>query len=167
MDFSDENLNPLYCAIGKVVCAWASIESFLDFLVLLIFHQFKGKEFAYKQEIPRSLDNKLKYLIKAFNRIELLVPLKDTSMPILECISILSVKRHILIHGVLTNINFEGYDFIKREYGKDFHDIHDLIIRIVDINLLENMSLGLITQLVQLLGLVVTIHLKQEEYFSK
>lgn len=134
-------------------------------MVFLIFHKFGGKTIAHKQEIPRSLDNKLKYLRKAFNNIDILGPLNELSLPIIECISILSKKRHTLIHGVLTNINFEGYDFIKREYGKEFHDIHDLIIRIDDIILLENMSLGLIGQLVQLLGFVLMIHLNKEGYF--
>lgn len=154
-----ESLQPLFCALGKIVYVWSNIESSLDFYIALIFFYFDRKNIAEKNEVPRSLKMKIKFLKKSFRNIPQLSSLTDYALVIIEQISSLSKKRHSVIHGVLCGMNPDAYKFSKLDISKEFCNISldNITYTINDLRQLGNEMMGLLIELNKLDSLFLPI----------
>jgi hypothetical protein len=114
-----------YTAIGKLTVAWQVVESPLDVLTGILFWRAGGKQHAPKQdELPRSLDVKLKYCRKCFGNLTNLTDLKEGALLILNEAKELSLERHRMTHGLVDNFTpvEPGVILINRIlYVKDKH----------------------------------------------
>jgi hypothetical protein len=144
-----ERLQPLFCALGKIVYLWANIESSLDFYISVIFFYFDREKIADKLEIPHTLNMKIKFLKKSFRNISQLIPLKEHALRLIQHISSLSRKRHDIIHGALGGINPKSYNFVKFNHGKKLRDLDVRILSftIDDLHQLGNEMKGLVDEL--------------------
>src|SRR5712692_2378524 len=102
MQDDNDEYHALCAAIGFVVVNWAIAEQGLDGCVAIVFHNHDGK--TIDQEIPRSLSRKVEFLKKCFKRFDSLAPIKDKALEILQRLTVLSDRRHDLVHGAITSV---------------------------------------------------------------
>src|SRR5947207_15346437 len=101
---SDERtyMNPadeeFFAAIGRLAISWSHIDTGLDFMIAVIYHNLGGHEI---EEKPWSLSRKLKFLRKCFSRFESLARLKEICYPLLDEIAAASDMRQKIIHGFI------------------------------------------------------------------
>jgi ABC-type siderophore export system fused ATPase/permease subunit len=159
MDYFSKSLEPLYCALGKIVYVWSHIETSLDFDIALIFFFFYRKNIAEKQEIPRSLNMKIKFLKKAFRNITQLKPLMDQALIVIKHVSSLSKNRHDIIHGVLCGMNPNSYKFSKLDHAKEICNINvrNITFTLDDLHHLGNEMMDLLIELNELDSLLLPI----------
>lgn len=121
---TDSSLPPmkgLLMAIGYVVASWALIERQLDNCVGLIFHDCNGD--SIRDDIPRSLNQKIIFLRKAFLTFEQLKPFEAWALELLREISCVSEKRHDFVHGTISKITPKSLEFERVEYSVRHHHV--------------------------------------------
>lgn len=91
------NTSNYYEPLGLATVQWAAVEQTLDVLIHLIFTHHRGNEI--EAVVPVSLKRKIKYLRKAFRKIEALSQHKDAALPYFDRVIALSESRHDLVHG--------------------------------------------------------------------
>jgi hypothetical protein len=85
-------------AIGRLVISWAHIETGMDLIVAVAYHDLGGDDI---EEKPWSLDGKIKFLRKCFSRLDGLAALKDIGPPLLTEVKDASKTRQKIIHGFI------------------------------------------------------------------
>ncbi|MGH7785015.1 MAG: hypothetical protein ACREO5_14385 [Candidatus Binatia bacterium] len=91
----------LFGAIGRHTISWAFVESAIEYMVVAS-HSWAGGD-EIEPEMPWSLDRKLRFLRKSFDRLPKFKPYATDGLPLLDDIKIASDIRHDIIHGVVTN----------------------------------------------------------------
>jgi hypothetical protein len=112
-----------YIAIGKLTIAWQTVEIPLDIMCGILFWRAGSNQYA-KDEIPRSLDNKLKFCRKCFGNLTNLSDLKERALIVLDWAKQLSKDRHRMTHGLVDNFSAVKGDtilFNRILYEKDRH----------------------------------------------
>lgn len=149
MSIFPESLEPLYSALGKVVYAWAYVEHLIDSCVSIVYHSYDGKPIAFRQEIPRSLSNKINLLKKAFQTIDKLAKYQIEGLTLINRVSSLSDQRHNMIHSIFhTTSDHFSYTFSKYKYEKEGHTIREFAFTLDEYLQLGNKLLGLADELV-------------------
>lgn len=100
-----------FAAIGRLAVSWARIECGIDFAVQVIHHHQGGAE-VVEPEAPWSLDRKLKYLRRAFNKIEEFNAAKDIIGSLTDDIRVASERRQDMLHGFVLH-NQDGATGIR------------------------------------------------------
>jgi len=129
-----ENLHELYCALGFVTSQWSSIEHTIDNCISLIFIVLNGIVIAKKQQVPRSMNNKLTYLRNALTKLPELSLFKDYGLELIDRIDPISKERQDIIHGVVIDLNQIHFEFTKLDYTKDEHIDRFYKFTVEDIN---------------------------------
>jgi hypothetical protein len=83
-------------AIGRLTISWAHIETGIDFIVAVVYHDLGGDEI---EEKPWSLARKLKFLRKCFSKFPALEPLREVGFPLFTEIADALEMRQNIIHG--------------------------------------------------------------------
>lgn len=89
-----------YSAIGKLTISWAYVEMGLDWLIREIHEPLDGRTHV-EPDPPISLQRKLRYLRRAFNRLPPLSSFNARFVTIADEIQLASEERHDLIHGFI------------------------------------------------------------------
>jgi hypothetical protein len=87
-----------YQALGLATSAWAALEIVLNRSILIIFAHYGGA--SVDKAPPQGMKEIVKFLRKAFEKIEALSPFKEQGLLITQEVESLVTKRHTLIHGV-------------------------------------------------------------------
>lgn len=140
-----DDLKQLYCAIGKAIVTWSIVERFLDMCILVI-HGSYGLTLPYIKEIPRSLKNKTDFIKKALKDSDVLRPLSNDGIMLMNKINALKDSRHNLSHGMLLNIYPNSFDIQKFNHGNSFDD-KKITIKLKDCLQLGNKYLDLAREL--------------------
>ena len=118
-DLNKNEWDNLCYALGTIVVAWSLVEQPLDFCVAIIYHNCGGKDISekYKNEVPRSMNVKIKLLKRYFKKLDILSPYKDVALNILKVSNEFAIIRNDIIHMRLMGRNHDGsYLFDKIEY---------------------------------------------------
>lgn len=97
----EETWTSLYPAVGSLVLNWAHLESVLEKWVATIYHYADGKSIDVR--IRRAYLEKVKYLRKCFDRLNVLEPNKSAAIEYLNEADRLSNIRFIVTHGAVSN----------------------------------------------------------------
>ena len=95
----------------------------MDTYVQLIRTHYGGCEI--EPEVPRGLKQTLSYLRKAFQKLEELQPMRHAVLPMLQKVTDLSERRHLIVHGAAvghfneSGISLERLRGAKSTYVKD------------------------------------------------
>ncbi len=143
-----DDLKQLYCAIGRAIVAWSTLERILDMCVLII-HGSYGLTLPYIKEIPRSLTNKTDFIKKALKDSDALRPLSNDGIKLMNKINTLKNSRHNLSHGMLLNIYSTSFDIQKFNYKERTFNDMKITIKLNDLLQLGNKFLGLADELAQ------------------
>jgi len=100
--FPFEGDEDFYASIGKLTISWAYVEFGLDWMLREI-HEPLGGQTIVEPEIPISLQRKVRYLRKAFNKLPQLASFRDRFKTIGDEIVAASDERHDLIHGFIVS----------------------------------------------------------------
>jgi hypothetical protein len=92
----------LYSSLGRLTIAWAYVEFGLDWLIREIHEPLGGSQIV-QAEKPIALQNKLKYLRRAFREIDRLADFRERFEKIADQIRDASDERHDLIHGFIVS----------------------------------------------------------------
>ncbi|MFA4901819.1 MAG: hypothetical protein WC600_03645 [Desulfobaccales bacterium] len=113
----------MYVSIGLIVASWSHVEQTLDFWVTIVFRNCGGKSIAYRNQLPRALNNKITFLEDSFNKLEILHPYKYEGLAFLNRIKLLSDMRHTLVHGAIEELTPETLKIAQLKYGKEKHEV--------------------------------------------
>lgn len=91
-----------FAAIGRLAVAWAHIEISLDAMIAIVHDTMNGGELI-EPEKPISLQRKLRYLRRAFNRMQELQPFNERFRAIADEVKAASEDRHDIIHGFVVD----------------------------------------------------------------
>jgi hypothetical protein len=123
IDLTQLGLVPFHIIIGRIVTNWALLESTLDLLVALTWHQCGGHK--VQKEIPRSLGPKLAYLEKALLRLPPYEAERQILADFMLNIRTLGTRRHWLVHGTILappeDLNLGPFVFHKISYERTQH----------------------------------------------
>lgn len=89
-----------FAILGMFTSAWARAEYALDGCILVIFHFYGGKDL--ETELPRALENKTKFLKRAYKTLPSLAPFAEEGVEIAGRFTALKIDRHDLIHGIVS-----------------------------------------------------------------
>ncbi len=98
--------------IGNMVTTWAWIEYLLDHINYRILH--RGEGYRIQKDIPISLNPKIAFFRKSFERLPVLSGLKDRALMIVTRLDDLKKQRHDLIHGSIRRLYPSGVGKIAR-----------------------------------------------------
>lgn len=98
--FPFEGDEDFYASIGKLTISWAYVEFGLDWLIREIHEPLDGQTIV-ESEIPISLQRKVKYLRRAFNKLPQLAQFRGRFEKIADETIAASTERHDLIHGFI------------------------------------------------------------------
>lgn len=109
----DSAVEPLCAAVGHVVVNWTLVEVGIDQWIAAICRGGADRHFDW--HVPATVERKMKVLRRCFKRFAGLSPLADEALALLERALRLHTRRHILVHGVLTDYapTSGKYSFVK------------------------------------------------------
>jgi|HubBroStandDraft_6_1064221.scaffolds.fasta_scaffold1000124_1 hypothetical protein len=135
-------------AIGYVVVHWALIEQQLDNWVNVSFINCGGAPLRKQKDIPRSLNQKIKFLKICFRTLAALEPFRSDGTDLVNLISTLAPKRNNLIHGAITSIHpvNGAFEFRKIGYDKQTHTLASFEFTLAEFSTLEESLSNLLTE---------------------
>jgi hypothetical protein len=98
--------------IGNMVITWAWIEAVLDHINFRILH--RGEGYRIQKDIPVSLNPKIAFFRKSFERLPVLSGLKDRALILVAKLNELKEQSHDLIHGSIKRLHPSGAGEITR-----------------------------------------------------
>lgn len=149
-DAENEDFRALCMAVGFIVLNWALAEQQIDILVNIAFRHAGGRTIRKDGDIPRSLNQKIRFLDKCFTDLELFKPFAKDGCALLRRVSDLSYKRHDLVHGALENLEHVNgaFQFKKIKYEKDGHSVASFTFSPDDFSKFETSLGDLLTELI-------------------
>lgn len=137
----------LCAAVGFVVLNWSHIEQNVDAWVSIAFQDCDGKRLRKKEDIPRSLDNKLDFLKDGFKKLPALNSYSDEGLGLLARVKSLSELRHNLVHGTIRDISPQDgvFHFQLVEYNRQHHRVKPFSFGPSDFSKLEKSLQELLT----------------------
>ena len=132
----DDDLEPLFKAVGFVVVQWGQAEQSLDLAVNTLYQDYANYNLA--KRMPKMLEVKLQFIRNCINTVSELKPVKQNAESLLDDFERLSGIRHNLIHGAIsTTTNTNGaYSYLKLHTNKDSHKLEEFSLDLNDFSLL-------------------------------
>ena len=131
----DEYLN----ALGAVTATWAVLETGVDFLVAITFHEYG--EHPKHHEIPRSMKRKIAYL-RDYAGLSSLAHWQTELLELARTSEELKEKRHAAVHGCVDATLGEKVQLFRILYKKTQHELTDTSFTADDLSRLAAEIIG-------------------------
>lgn len=122
----DQDTQDLFSAVGFIVVQWGQAEQSLELVSQLLFLHFDGKAMADRQELPKMLQTKLKFVRKCFSDNPQLAEFKTEAITMVDLFHEVKDARHDITHGAITSLSrVDGaFTFIRLEHNAEQYAVN-------------------------------------------
>lgn len=142
-------LTQYWTALGFSTAVWSALELVLDTQVQLIRKHYGGTKI--EPEVPRGLKQTISFLKRSFNGLESLQPFSSQTIKLLDQVTLLSERRHMIVHGAAVGfISAQGISLRRLRNAKTTYTASEQTISVSDIYAIGNETAPIVAELSKL-----------------